>query len=148
MALRPAPARQRNAIERRHLDVGDDDIDACAVGFEIFERFGAILRDVHRVPVRGQRPLDEIAHGRRRPPARILAMLSLMPLKAAPRAPLLRQAPDERQLAITVRHVHAVADDECIWTFEGAEVGLDVDGARNLLFQQHAGQDRSWRRGR
>src|SRR4029077_3753379 len=47
---------------------------------------------------------------------------------------------DERQLAILVRHVHAIADDEQVRAMETDEVRVERHRALAGLFQQHASE--------
>ena len=57
--------RQGDAVEQRHLDVAHQHVELLgARPFDAVERFAAVLRDVHAMAVRLQRPPDEIA-GRR-----------------------------------------------------------------------------------
>src|SRR5208282_132991 len=48
---------------------------------------------------------------------------------------------DERQLAIIMRDIHAVADHEDIRTSKADEVGLDGDGSLARLFQHRADEN-------
>ena len=50
------------AVELRHINVGDQDIERSAVRAERLKCLDAVLGDVNGVAVGAQRPPDEIAH--------------------------------------------------------------------------------------
>ena len=54
--------RQRDAVHHRHLDVGEQQVEAPLSRDEDFERLGAVLRGRGLMTVHGDRPRHQLAH--------------------------------------------------------------------------------------
>jgi len=55
--------RQRNPVHDRHLDVGEQEIEAAFLANQNLQCFGAVLRGDRLMPVQRDRARDQLAHG-------------------------------------------------------------------------------------